>query len=127
MKNVCYIQFLALISDLLCSLTIQTTDITYLLFQFQPFSERIANIDVDVFHRVGHKYENDPEESETYFHKALDKWHDLNLTESFEAFQKEVPPTHTLPQLLQQKDDVVALLVKYIKLNDPLCLQPVLE
>ena len=97
------------------------------LFQFQPFSERIANIDVDVFHRVGHKYENDSEECETYFHKALEKWRDLNLTESFEAFQKEVPATHTLPQLLQQKDDVVALLIKYIKLNNPLCLQPVLE
>jgi len=111
----------------LCSLIIQTTDITYLCFQFQPFSERIANIDVDVFHRVGHKNENDCEECETYFYKALEKWHDLNLTESFEAFQKEVPPTHTLPQLLQQKDDVVALLFKYIKLNNPLCLQPVLE
>lgn len=76
---------------------------------------------------MGHKYEKDSEEPETYFHKALEKWHDLNLTESFETFQKEVPATHTLPQLLQHKDDVVALLIKYIKLKNPLCLQPVLE
>lgn len=96
-------------------------------FQFQPFSERIANIDIDVFHRVGHKYEVDSEGSETYFHKALEKWGDLNLTESFEAFRKELPATHTLPQLLQQKDDVVAILIKYIKLRNPLSLQPILE
>lgn len=96
-------------------------------FQFQPFSERIANIDVDVFHRVGHKYEDDSEGSETYFHKALEKWGDLNLTENFEAFRKEIPATHTLPQLLQQKDDVVTVLIKYIKLKNPLSLQPILE
>lgn len=76
---------------------------------------------------MGHKYENDSEESETYFQKALERWRDLNLTESFEAFQKEVPATHTLPQLLQQKNDVVAVLIKYINLNNLLCLQPVLE
>ncbi|XP_069689745.1 small subunit processome component 20 homolog isoform X2 [Periplaneta americana] len=96
-------------------------------FQFQPFSERIANIDVDVFHRVGHKYEDNSEDSETYFHQALEKWGDLNLTESFESFRKEVPSVHTLPQLLQQKDDVVAALVKYMKLKNPLSLQPILE
>lgn len=96
-------------------------------FKFQPFSERIANIDVDVFHRVGHKNENDSEGSGTYFHEALEKWGDLNLTESFEAFRKEIPATHTLPQVLQQKDDIVAILIKYINLKNPLCLQPILE
>ncbi|PSN56059.1 hypothetical protein C0J52_11812, partial [Blattella germanica] len=93
---------------------------------FKPFSERIANIDIDVFHRIGHKNEID-EGSGTYFHKALWKWSDLNLTESFDTFKKELPATHTLPQLLQKKDEVVAVLIKYIKLQNPLSLQPILE
>jgi len=105
----------------------QVTNIFSVPFQFQPFSERIANIDVDVFHRVGHKYEDDSEGSETYFHKAIEKWGDLNLTESFEAFRKEIPAIHTLPHPLQQKDVVVEILIKYIKLKKPLCLQPILE
>ena len=96
-------------------------------FQFQPFSERITNIDVDVFHRVSHKYESDSEGSETYFRKALEKWSDLNLTQSFDAFRKEVPATHTLPQILQRKDEIVAVLIKHIKVANPLSLQPILE
>jgi U3 small nucleolar RNA-associated protein 20 len=106
---------------------VKLTNIPTFSLQFQPFSERIANIDVDVFHRVRHKNEDDPEGSETYFRAALEKWGDLNLTESFEAFRKEIPATHTLHLVLQQKDDIVAVLIKYIKLKNPLCLQPILE
>ncbi|KAJ9576725.1 hypothetical protein L9F63_025376 [Diploptera punctata] len=94
---------------------------------FQPFSERIANIDVDVFHRVGHKFETESEGTETYFHKGLGKWSDLNLTQSFSDFKKDLPALQTLPQLLQQKDEVVAVLNKYIKLANPLSLQPILD
>lgn len=58
---------------------------------------------------------------------AIQKWHGLNLTENFKKFKKEVYGIVTVPQLIHKKDEVVALLEKYLKLEDQLCLQPLLE
>ena len=76
---------------------------------------------------MGHKYESESEGSKTYFFSALEKWGDLNLTQSYDEFRKELPATQTLPQILQQKDKIVAVLLKHIKLANPLSLQPLLE
>ncbi|KAJ8865827.1 hypothetical protein PR048_033349 [Dryococelus australis] len=95
---------------------------------FQPFSERISNINIDVFHRVGHKYEEASEEEEgTYVHRCLQKWNVLNLSESYEELRKGFPFVLTLPQLLNKKDEVLALLLKFARLQNPLSLQPVLD
>ncbi|XP_012255555.2 small subunit processome component 20 homolog [Athalia rosae] len=97
-------------------------------FKFKPFSERIADIDVDVFHRVSHRNEEtDDDEIETHFHIALQKWNVLNLTENYTNFKKEVQGIVTLPQLLHSKIQVIDALLKYLNLKDILCLQPILE
>ncbi|CAG2062186.1 unnamed protein product [Timema podura] len=97
-------------------------------FKFQTFSERIGNINIDVFHRVGHKYEEeDSEDQGTFFHQCLQKWSVLNLTESFDNFRRGLPSAQTLPQLLNQKDEVFAALMKHIEMKNPLSLQPLLE
>ncbi|XP_012286717.1 small subunit processome component 20 homolog [Orussus abietinus] len=96
-------------------------------FKFKPFSERISEIDVDVFHRVSHRNEDDSEVEETYFHEALQKWNVLNLSESYCSFKKEVRNIVTLPQLLNSKQHVVDTLMKYLKMKDVLSLQPILE
>nr|CAD7588810.1 unnamed protein product [Timema genevievae] len=96
--------------------------------KFQTFSERIGNINIDVFHRVGHKYEEeDSEDQGTFFHQCLQKWSVLNLTESFDNFRRGLPSAQTLPQLLNQKDEVFAALMKHIEMKNPLSLQPLLE
>ncbi|XP_051172265.1 small subunit processome component 20 homolog [Leptopilina boulardi] len=95
-------------------------------FKFKPFSERVTQIDVDVFHRVSHRYEDDTEE-ETHFYQALQKWNVLNLSEIYGNLKKECRNIITLPQLLNSQQHVIDTLLKYLKLKDPLCLQTVLE
>ena len=95
--------------------------------QFKPFSERITEIDVDVFHRVTHRNEDEAEEIETYFHETLLKWNVLNLTDGYTAFRKEVRDIITLPQLLHKKQHVIDTLMLYLRKRDPLFLQPILE
>ncbi|KAJ8971909.1 hypothetical protein NQ314_000480 [Rhamnusium bicolor] len=98
-------------------------------FKFLPFSERIANIDVDIFHKVGHEYELQFEENNSYFYQTIEKWNVLNLSESYECFRKEIRANNyiTLPQVLLSKDHIIAILIKHLKLRNPLCLQPLLE
>ncbi|CAH0545672.1 unnamed protein product [Brassicogethes aeneus] len=98
-------------------------------FKFQSFSERISNIDVDVFHKVGHEYETETEENECYFYQAIDKWSVLNLTDGYSKFCREVHVRNyiTLPQLLLSKEHVIQTLLKHLKFKDPLFLQPLLD
>ncbi|XP_031840626.2 small subunit processome component 20 homolog [Nomia melanderi] len=96
-------------------------------FQFKPFSERISEIDVDVFHRVAHRNEEVDEDAETYFYQTLKKWNFLNLTEEYCNFKKTVRNIVTLPQLINQKQFVIDTLLEYLKKKDVLFLQPILE
>ncbi|XP_068083874.1 small subunit processome component 20 homolog [Anabrus simplex] len=96
-------------------------------FKFQPFAERIANIDIDVFHRVGHKFEDDSDENDTFLHQSLQKWNVLNLSESYESLKADLPCVQTLPLLLNQKHEVVSVLQKHLEIKHPLCLQALLE
>lgn len=82
-----------------------------------------------MFHRVAHEYETETEEDECYFYRCVQKWNVLNLTESYDAFKKEVKAHSivTLPQLILHKDRVVEVLLKHLKLKNVLCLQPLLE
>ncbi|XP_050560675.1 small subunit processome component 20 homolog [Spodoptera frugiperda] len=98
-------------------------------FRFVPFAERINAIDIRhaALYHIEHAYAQQPEENETHFFVALQKWHVLNLTENFKKFRKEVFGIITVPQLVHKKDDVVEILERYLKLEDQLCLQPLLE
>ncbi|KAG7189774.1 hypothetical protein KM043_017437 [Ampulex compressa] len=96
-------------------------------FQFKPFSERISEIDVDVFHRVAHRNEENDEEIETHFHQTLEKWNYLNLTEGYCSFKKKVRDVVTLPQLLNKKQFVIDTLIEYLRKKDVLFVQPILE
>ena len=88
----------------------------------------MTEIDVDVFHRVAHRYEeNNCEEIETHFHETLQKWNVLNLTDGYVAFKKQVRDIVTLPQLIHKKQYVIDTLMEYLKKRDPLFLQPILE
>ncbi|KAI5700611.1 hypothetical protein M8J75_001199, partial [Diaphorina citri] len=97
-------------------------------FTFQPFSERITNLDIDIFHRVGHKNEEIDNERETFFHQAIVKWNGLNSSESYNQLCKEL--THhvkILPQVIAQKEKLINTLVKYLQLKNEFSLEPTLE
>ncbi|CAH1645371.1 unnamed protein product [Spodoptera littoralis] len=98
-------------------------------FRFVPFAERINAIDIRhaALYHIEHAYAQQPEENETHFFVALQKWHVLNLTDNFKKFRKEVFGIITVPQLVHKKDEVVEILERYLKLEDQLCLQPLLE
>lgn len=74
-----------------------------------------------------HANEDDFEEIETYFHKTLQKWNFLNLTDGYTTFKKQVRDIITLPQLLHKKQYVIDILMEYLKKQDPSFLQPILE
>ncbi|KAK9881412.1 hypothetical protein WA026_016302 [Henosepilachna vigintioctopunctata] len=98
-------------------------------FKFQPFSERLSTINIDIFHRVNHAYETESEENICFFYQDLEKWEVLNLTEGFSSFKKEIRGDLlvTLPQLIHNKEHVVKTLIKYLKLKEALYLQPLLS
>ena len=52
-------------------------------FQFKTFSERIAEISVNVAQDVSVPRNETPEDADTFFFEELQKWADLNLTEHY--------------------------------------------
>ncbi|XP_030763250.1 small subunit processome component 20 homolog [Sitophilus oryzae] len=98
-------------------------------FKFQPFSERLSNINIDIFHKIRHEYESTTEEQECYFYQTVQKWNTLNLTEAYSQFKKEIRISNCilLPELLLEKHNVIYALIRHIKQGNPLCLQPLLE
>jgi len=96
-------------------------------FKFQGFTERIANIKLDVSHRV-EKRTAEPEDTETFCNEALSKWKELNCTVHFQAFTKEVGPlVQTLAQLVHHENSVIAALQKHLVVEDTLALEPLLD
>lgn len=97
--------------------------------RFESFNQRIAKLEIDPIRRrrrneVG---ESDLEESSSYFRASLDRWRDLNLSENFTAFTREVEPVcSSLPQLLHNNQRVFDTLVSYIEKRDALSLGPLL-
>lgn len=99
-----------------------------LVFQFQTFSERVAAVDIDVFHRIRGAFSQSPDEVDTFFHETLEKWNVLNCTESFEKFRKELgTDVQSLALLLVHKERIVEVLIKYLEAKNVCSLQPILE
>ena len=74
-------------------------------FRFKSFADRLADINIDVVHRIARPGSDlDPDATITHFFEALQKWSDLNCTETFVSFSKDVAKSsETLPQLLHHE------------------------
>ncbi|XP_001952794.2 small subunit processome component 20 homolog [Acyrthosiphon pisum] len=101
----------------------------YNRFKFQPFSERISEIDVDVFHRVGHSNEDLDDTQKTRFSQAIERWNDLNRSESYNQLCSNLKQSQleSLPQLLARKHEISQVLFKYMDDSDPLSIQAAFE
>lgn len=97
---------------------------------FEPFSQLIARLKIDPVRRSGHRPINDEdlESNDSYFKAALEKWRELNLSEHFCFFIKEVELfCDSLPQLLHHEDFVVDTLIKYLQNGTVVSLEPLLD
>ncbi|KAL7370997.1 hypothetical protein ABVT39_016013 [Epinephelus coioides] len=96
-------------------------------YRFLTFAERLANVNIDVIHRID-RTGSYAEDVETYFCEGLTKWRDLNLTEHFTTFLKEVSnQSQSFNMLVFHQKTIVECLKKHLAVKDSLAYQPLLD
>ncbi|XP_068133070.1 small subunit processome component 20 homolog [Hyperolius riggenbachi] len=96
-------------------------------FKFQTFSERLANVNIDIIHRID-RTESLSEDVETYFYEGLQKWRDLNLTENFVTFYREVSSKcQSFHLLVYHQNTIVQSLKTHLQVKNSLAYQPLLD
>ncbi|XP_070785368.1 small subunit processome component 20 homolog isoform X2 [Enoplosus armatus] len=96
-------------------------------YRFLTFAERLANVNIDVIHRID-RTGSYAEEVETYFSEGLTKWRDLNLTEHFTTFLKEVSnKSQSFNMLVFHQKSIVESLKTHLTVKDSLAYQPLLD
>uniref|UniRef100_A0A3Q3VPZ3 Uncharacterized protein n=1 Tax=Mola mola TaxID=94237 RepID=A0A3Q3VPZ3_MOLML len=96
-------------------------------YKFLTFAERLANVNIDVIHRID-RTGSYAEEVETYFSEGLTKWRDLNLTEHFTAFLKDVSnKSQSFNMLVFHQNSIVESLKMHLAVKNSLAYQPLLD
>ncbi|XP_060759153.1 small subunit processome component 20 homolog [Neoarius graeffei] len=96
-------------------------------FRFLTFSERLANVNIDVIHRID-RTGSYAEEVDTYFFEGLTKWRELNLTDHFMAFSKEVShKSQSFHMLVFHQNAIVESLKTHLSVKNSLAYQPLLD
>uniref|UniRef100_A0A4W5MI71 UTP20 small subunit processome component n=1 Tax=Hucho hucho TaxID=62062 RepID=A0A4W5MI71_9TELE len=96
-------------------------------FRFLTFAERLANVNIDVIHRIDRTGSYD-EEVDTYFSEGLTKWRDLNLTEHFTTFMREVSnKSQSFNLLVFHQRSIVESLKTHLSTKNSLACQPLLD
>uniref|UniRef100_A0A8C9YSM5 UTP20 small subunit processome component n=1 Tax=Sander lucioperca TaxID=283035 RepID=A0A8C9YSM5_SANLU len=96
-------------------------------YRFLTFAERLANVNIDVIHRID-RTGSYAEEVETYFSEGLTKWRDLNLTEHFTTFLKEVSnQSQSFNMLVFHQKSIVESLKTHLAVKNSLAYQPLLD
>lgn len=97
---------------------------------FQSFNQRIAKLSIDPIRR-NRSVDLDlieSSESHSYFKATLERWKDLNLSEDFVGFVRDVRPMcDSLPQIVHHEKDVMNILLRHIENRDLLSLEPLLD
>ena len=97
---------------------------------FESFPQRIAKLNIDPVRRVRRPTADDTDITTTfsYFKTSFNEWRDLNLSEGFTSFAREVAPLcESLPQILHYDNRIMDLLVGYIEKADTWSLEPLLS
>ena len=98
--------------------------------RFESFNQRVAKLNIDPIRRRRRNevVEDDLQVSASYFKVSLDRWKDLNLSENFTSFVRELDPIcSSLPQLLHHNNRIFETLASYIDKRDHLSLEPLLD
>lgn len=98
--------------------------------RFQSFNQRISKLNIDPIRRSRRNVveADDLTESASFLKASLDHWKDLNLSESFTSFVREVEPIcNSLAQILHYNERIFNILEIYIEKRDSLSLEPLLD
>uniref|UniRef100_A0A8C5V384 UTP20 small subunit processome component n=1 Tax=Microcebus murinus TaxID=30608 RepID=A0A8C5V384_MICMU len=96
-------------------------------YRFLTFAERLGNVNIDIIHRIDRTASYD-EEVETYFFEGLLKWRELNLTEHFGKFYKEViDKCQSFNQLVYHQNEIVRSLKTHLQIKNSFAYQPLLD
>lgn len=96
-------------------------------FVFKTFSQRIEEIDVDVFRSLD-PLKSEPSEGSSFFRDCLVEWRELNTAEDFISFYEEMLPlVQTLPQIILQKESILSKLLSRLEMKGRLSLEPILR
>ena len=99
--------------------------------RWESFTTKISKLNsLDPIRKV-RRHDLDSEDLSTntsYFKAGLEKWQELNISEGFNAFSREVLPLcDSLPQILHFEDKILGTLVTYIEKREKEYLEPLLE
>lgn len=96
-------------------------------YRFLTFAERLGNVNIDIIHRIDRTASYD-EDVETYFFEALLKWRELNLTEHFGKFYKDViDKCQSFNQLVYHQNEIVQSLKTHLQIRNSFAYQPLLD
>ena len=97
--------------------------------RFEPFSQRVAKLKIDPIHRVRRpSFGEEGDETTSYFRSAFEHWTELNLSENFVQFSRQVNPLcESLAQILYHEEKIMGLLVEFIEKRDQNSIEPLLS
>lgn len=97
--------------------------------RFEPFSQRVAKLKIDPIHRVRRpSFAEDGDDTSSHFRSAFDHWTELNLSENFTQFSRQVNPlSESLAQILYHEERIMGLLVEFIEKRDRNSMEPLLS
>ncbi|XVF29034.1 hypothetical protein REPUB_Repub15cG0084600 [Reevesia pubescens] len=96
-------------------------------FVFKTFSQRIEDIDINVFRSLD-KIKSDPSEGSSFLRDCLIEWRELNTAEDFISFYGETMPfVQTLPLVLLHKELIFTKLISRLQMTARLSLEPILR
>ncbi|XP_010938573.1 uncharacterized protein [Elaeis guineensis] len=95
-------------------------------FVFKSFSQRVEEIDIDVFRSL-EPIKTQPSNGSSFFRESLMQWRELNTAEDFISFYEEmVPLVQTLPQVILHKEKIISELLRRLNMKARLSLEPIL-
>uniref|UniRef100_F6GWE0 U3 small nucleolar RNA-associated protein 20 N-terminal domain-containing protein n=1 Tax=Vitis vinifera TaxID=29760 RepID=F6GWE0_VITVI len=96
-------------------------------FVFKNFSQRLEEIEIDVFRSLD-PLKTEPSEGSSFFRDCLVQWRELNTAEDFISFYEEMMPlVQTLPQVLLHKELIISKVLARLEMTARLSLEPMLR
>ncbi|KAL0044331.1 hypothetical protein WJX82_000142 [Trebouxia sp. C0006] len=97
-------------------------------FTFQRFAQRVAQVNVDVYRRLGDVRAEPLPGSSSFFQEQVAECRELNSTEQWLAVAAAVNPlAQSMPLLLHHQAQIVDILLSAIKLEAAISLPPILH
>lgn len=96
-------------------------------FVFQTFSQRVQEIDIDVYRSLD-KVKSEPSEGSCFFRDCLIEWRELNTAEDFiSCYEELIPLAQTLPLVILHKESILSNLLSRVQIKARLSLEPILR